>query len=77
MIFPIARDNQPFHDTLRDGSASGHYNWRRFFEMARCRGICDNSAADFANPNATKRVQWGELTWEEMMTGTIDYVVLK
>ena len=38
---------------------------------------CDNSAADFANPNATKRVQWGELTWEEMMTGTIDDVVLK
>jgi peroxiredoxin len=42
-----------------------------------CVAHFDNSEGNFENPDATKPVQWGEQTWEEMMIGYIDYVPAK
>jgi peroxiredoxin len=38
-----------------------------------CLAHFDNSSANLANPDPTKRVRWGEQTWEEMMIGYIDF----
>jgi len=35
----------------------------------QCVAHFDNSADNFANPDPTKEVTWGEQTWEEMMFG--------
>jgi thiol-disulfide isomerase/thioredoxin/mono/diheme cytochrome c family protein len=39
----------------------------------RCEAHFDNSEKNPHNPDATKRVLWGDQTWEEMMIGWIDY----
>ncbi len=39
-----------------------------------CIAHFDNSEANFANPDPTSPVRWGEQTWEEMMIGYIDYI---
>ncbi|MCH8913660.1 MAG: redoxin family protein [Planctomycetes bacterium] len=39
-----------------------------------CVAHFDNSEANFANPDPTVPVRWGEQTWEEMMIGYIDYI---
>jgi hypothetical protein len=40
-----------------------------------CVAHFDNSDANPNNPDPTKRVRWGEQTWDEMMIGYYDYVV--
>ena len=42
-----------------------------------CTAHFDNSTDNPNNPDATKLVRWGEQTWEEMMIGFVDYVVLE
>ncbi len=39
-----------------------------------CVAVFDNSAKNFANPDPSSAVRWGEQTWEEMMIGYIDYI---
>jgi hypothetical protein len=34
-----------------------------------CTAHFDNSEGNPSNPDATKRVFWGDQTWEEMMIG--------
>jgi peroxiredoxin/mono/diheme cytochrome c family protein len=41
-----------------------------------CTAYFDNSADNPNNPDPTKTVYWGEQTWEEMMIGFVDYVML-
>jgi peroxiredoxin len=38
-----------------------------------CLAHFDNSAENPANPDPTQTVSWGSQSWEEMMTGYIDY----
>ena len=38
-----------------------------------CVAHFDNSAANPSNPDPTKAVAWGDQSWEEMMTGYVDY----
>ncbi len=38
-----------------------------------CVAHFDNSPENPANPDPTKWVTWGSQSWEEMMTGYIDY----
>jgi hypothetical protein len=38
-----------------------------------CLAHFDNSAENPANPDPTQTVLWGSQSWEEMMTGYIDY----
>ena len=38
-----------------------------------CLAHFDNSAANPANPDPTRAVRWGDQSWEEMMTGYVDY----
>ncbi|HEX3725122.1 MAG TPA: redoxin domain-containing protein [Pirellulales bacterium] len=59
-----------------------HYDfgWQTTYELSEpkvlpkgtkmhCVAHFDNSADNFANPDPTKEVTWGEQTWEEMMFG--------
>jgi len=39
----------------------------------RCIAHYDNSAANPANPDPKKEVRWGQQSWDEMMTGYLDY----
>jgi hypothetical protein len=39
----------------------------------RCLAHFDNSDKNPSNPDSSKRVFWGDQTWEEMMIGWIDY----
>jgi peroxiredoxin len=39
-----------------------------------CTAWYDNSAKNPVNPDPTVRVRWGNMTWEEMMIGFIEYV---
>ena len=39
-----------------------------------CLAHFDNSADNRANPDPTKKVRWGDQTWEEMMIGWVTYV---
>ncbi len=39
-----------------------------------CTAWYDNSKANPSNPDPTKRVTWGNQTWEEMMIGFVEYV---
>jgi peroxiredoxin/mono/diheme cytochrome c family protein len=56
------------------------FNWQNTYELAEpkfvpkgsklhCIAHFDNSENNFANPDATQAVGWGEQTWEEMMIG--------
>ena len=38
-----------------------------------CVAWYDNSAANPSNPDPTKRIRWGQQTWEEMMLGFVEY----
>lgn len=59
------------------------FNWQNSFILAEprvlpagsvihCTAHFDNSSANLANPNPTKKVRWGPQTWEEMMIGWFD-----
>ncbi len=41
----------------------------------RITAVFDNSAANPANPDPTRRVRWGEQTTDEMMIGYVEYYV--
>jgi hypothetical protein len=60
------------------------FNWQSVYRLAEplalpkytkihCIAHFDNSANNPNNPDPTKNVHWGFQTWEEMMTGWIDY----
>ena len=60
------------------------FNWQLTYHLAEplvmpkgsklhCTAHFDNSANNKANPDPTKRVGWGDQTWDEMMIGYIDY----
>ena len=64
-----------------------HFNWqvyyypKRALEMPKGTRIeviahYDNSAKNRLNPDPTKEVRFGEQTWDEMMNGFFDYVVI-
>ena len=38
-----------------------------------CVAWFDNSKGNLSNPDPTKRVHWGQQTWEEMMIGFVEY----
>ncbi|HYL99372.1 MAG TPA: hypothetical protein VEZ90_10495, partial [Blastocatellia bacterium] len=40
-----------------------------------CVAHFDNSSNNKFNPDPTKRVTWGEQTWDEMMIGYLDYTI--
>jgi hypothetical protein len=59
------------------------FNWQNGYALAEplrlpagskmhCEAWFDNSAENFANPDPTKGVRWGDQTWEEMMIGYFD-----
>jgi hypothetical protein len=61
-----------------------NFNWQSIYRSAKpislpkgtklhCLAHFDNSSKNPHNPDATKRVFWGDQTWEEMMVGWIDY----
>jgi peroxiredoxin/mono/diheme cytochrome c family protein len=63
------------------------FNWQSHYRLAKplelpagtrieCTAHFDNSADNPNNPDASKKVYWGEQTWEEMMIGFADYVKL-
>jgi len=56
------------------------FNWQLSYQLSQpkllprgsyveCTAWYDNSDNNFANPDATKRVRWGDQSWEEMMIG--------
>lgn len=60
------------------------FNWQRYFQLAEPlnvpagsrlihRTVYDNSSANQSNPDATKRVKFGEQTWEEMLYGGVSF----
>lgn len=60
------------------------FNWQESYLLAQyqkvqpgqvieCIAHFDNSANNPANPDPKKEVRWGDMTWEEMMIGFIDY----
>jgi mono/diheme cytochrome c family protein len=62
------------------------FNWQLTYDLAEplrlskgatihCKAQFDNSTANKANPDPTKRVTWGDQTWNEMMIGYINYYV--
>jgi peroxiredoxin/mono/diheme cytochrome c family protein len=61
------------------------FNWQTVYRLAtpielpagtriECTAHFDNSDKNLNNPDPTKRVTWGDQTWEEMMIGFVDYV---
>jgi mono/diheme cytochrome c family protein/peroxiredoxin len=61
-----------------------NFNWQSVFRAKKpiplpagtklhCLAHFDNSANNPHNPDPTKRIFWGDQTWEEMMVGWIDY----
>lgn len=61
------------------------FNWQNGYELAEpkrlprgtkmlCEALYDNSANNWANPDPTKTVTWGDQTWEEMMIGYFDVI---
>ncbi len=61
------------------------FNWQVGYALAEprklpagsrieCQAWYDNSAGNPANPDPTKRVTWGNQTWEEMMIGFVEYL---
>jgi len=64
------------------------FNWQLHYQLAEplfmpkgsqinCVAHFDNSIANKANPDPTKRVTWGDQTWNEMMIGYINYYIPK
>jgi hypothetical protein len=60
------------------------FNWQVAYELAAprkvpagsvliCTAWYDNSKANPFNPDPSKRVRWGQQTWEEMMIGFVEY----
>lgn len=45
-------------------------------DRLECRAAWDNSASNPVNPDASRTVSFGLQTWDEMMNGWIDYVVV-
>ncbi len=63
------------------------FDWQTTYRLARpvrlprgtvleCIATYDNSPANPRNPDPTKNVGWGEQTWQEMMIGFYDYLVV-
>ncbi len=61
-----------------------NFNWQSVYRLEEpkaipqgtrihCLAHFDNSAKNPNNPDPTKKVFWGDQTWEEMMIGWIDY----
>jgi len=61
------------------------FNWQVSYLLAKPRALLagsriectawyDNSAANPVNPDPTARVRWGNMTWEEMMIGFVEYM---
>jgi hypothetical protein len=61
-----------------------NFNWQSIYRAQKpvrlakgttlhCVAHFDNSNKNPHNPDATKKVFWGDQTWEEMMVGWIDY----
>ncbi|MBX3443494.1 MAG: redoxin domain-containing protein [Planctomyces sp.] len=59
------------------------FNWQTSYLLAEpltvpagsrivCRALFDNSEQNLANPDPSKKVYWGEQSWEEMMIGYFD-----
>ena len=64
-----------------------NFNWQSVYRAAKpvrlpkgtklhCMAHYDNSSKNPHNPDPTKKVNWGDQTWEEMMVGWIDYYVV-
>ncbi len=62
------------------------FNWQNGYEFEQpkllprgteilCEAVFDNSAKNFANPDPSKPVTWGDQTYEEMMIGYFDMVL--
>jgi hypothetical protein len=62
------------------------FNWQTAYRLSEPMGLpegtrlhCvaqfDNSEGNLNNPDPTRRVRWGEQTWDEMMIGYFDYVI--
>jgi thiol-disulfide isomerase/thioredoxin len=60
------------------------FNWQVAYALAKprripvgsiliCTAWYDNSDKNPMNPDPTKRVRWGQQTWEEMMIGFVEY----
>ena len=63
------------------------YNWQEIYVLREplefprgtslaCIAHYDNSADNFTNPDPTRTVGWGDQSWDEMMIGYVDYVVV-
>ena len=61
------------------------FNWQLTYDLAKpmllpkdtvihCTAYFDNSENNPANPDPTKRVRWGDQSWEEMMIGFFDVI---
>jgi hypothetical protein len=61
------------------------FNWQVSYRLAKpralpagsrieCTAWYDNSAANPVNPDPTAKVRWGNMTWEEMMIGFVEYM---
>jgi len=61
-----------------------NFNWQSIYRLEKpkpvpkgtkiqCLAHFDNSAKNLNNPDPTKKVFWGDQTWEEMMIGWMDY----
>lgn len=64
------------------------FNWQQAFILKEpklipkgskmiCTAHFDNSKGNPNNPDPTKRVAWGEQTWDEMMIGFFEYYVVR
>lgn len=62
------------------------FNWQLRYDLQEpldlprgtrlvCTAIYDNSDSNPANPDPTRRVSWGDQTWEEMLIGFFSYDV--
>jgi peroxiredoxin len=60
------------------------FNWQSNYWLVRplalpagtrieCTAHFDNSRGNRNNPDSTRRVHWGDQTWDEMMIGFVDY----
>ena len=60
------------------------FNWQESYNLGQylqvpagysveCTAHFDNSKNNPANPDPKKEVRWGDMTWEEMMIGFVDY----
>ncbi|GIW79806.1 MAG: thiol-disulfide isomerase [Gemmatales bacterium] len=62
------------------------FNWQTAYRLAEprkltgkvrihCTAVYDNSENNLNNPDPSKRVRWGDQTWDEMMIGYFDIAV--